>query len=168
MKARYLLVSLLILALDQWTKWLVELKLPLHQSHVVLPGFFDLTHVQNTGVAFGLFASQGDGTQTAVLTGLGLLALAVVLFYMIRTDPRERMLLLALALILGGAVGNLADRIASGAVTDFLDFYVGSYHWHTFNVADSAITSGLVLMILDSLWPRKKSPADSGSTGEEV
>jgi signal peptidase II len=84
----------------------------------------------------------------------------VVLIYFWRTPARDRLLLVALALVLGGAIGNLTDRVAGGAVTDFIDFYSGTYHWHTFNVADSAITIGLVLMAWDALRPRaRRAPA---------
>jgi len=88
------------------------------------------------------------------LSLVGALALGVVLVYFWRTPARDQLLLVALALVLGGAIGNLTDRVAGGAVTDFIDVYVGTYHWHTFNVADSAITIGLLLMAWDALRPR--------------
>ena len=147
-KWRYLLISLAVLLLDQWSKWLVEVHLSNHASITVIEGLLDFTHVLNTGVAFGLFASRGNVTATAVLTLLGLAALLFVGYYFLAVPRRDRMLLVALALIMGGAVGNLLDRIANGAVTDFVDFYFGTYHWHTFNVADAAITVGIGLMIL--------------------
>lgn len=159
-KSAYLVLALVILALDQWTKWLVEAHLPLYGSIPVMPSL-NVTHVQNTGVAFGLFAAHGDVVQTWVLAGLGILALSVVLVYFRRTPREDRILLTALGLVLGGAVGNLLDRIAAGAVTDFVDFYVGTYHWHTFNVADSAITIGLVLMAWDAFRPRPDEASDS-------
>ncbi len=149
-RSRYLLISFVILVLDQWTKWLVEAHLAIYSSIEVIPGFFNLTHVRNTGVAFGLFAANDSAVGTWVLSGLGIAALGFVGVYFRQVPRHERMLLFALALILGGALGNLLDRIASGGVTDFLDFYVGTYHWHTFNVADSAITVGIALMILSS------------------
>jgi signal peptidase II len=153
-KTVFLLVALAVLALDQWSKWLVEAHLPHHSTLEVIPGLLNLTHVRNTGVAFGLFAANGHDLHTLALSAVGLLALAVVLIYFWRTPATDRLLLAALALVLGGAVGNLADRIAGGAVTDFIDFYIATYHWHTFNVADSAITIGLVLMAWDALRPR--------------
>lgn len=154
-KARYLLLSLVVVVLDQWSKWLVELHLPEHVAEPVLP-FLNFTHVRNTGVAFGLFAGNGEAARAWVLTGLGLTALTLVGIYFWRALPANRLLLGALALVLGGAVGNLADRVLSGGVTDFIDFYVGTYHWHTFNVADSAITVGIVLMALDALRPHRR------------
>ena len=160
-KGRMLLVALAVLVLDQWTKWLIERHVPPGASMEVVPGL-NLGHVQNTGVAFGLFAARGHQPTTWLLTGLGLAALAIVLTYFWRAPSGERTLLAALALILGGAVGNLLDRLATGAVTDFIDVYVGSWHWHTFNVADSAITIGILLMVLDVLRPRPVRLEESG------
>lgn len=150
-KLRYLLVSLAVVVLDQWTKWLVEVHLPHHTTQPVIPGLFNLTHVRNSGVAFGLFASNGGGW---VLTALGLGALIAVGLYFWFTPSRDRVLLAALALVVGGAIGNLIDRVSSGAVTDFLDVYIGAHHWPSFNIADSAISVGIVLMAIDSFRPR--------------
>ena len=155
-KLRYLLVSLAVIVIDQWTKWLVEAHLPQHMTQPVIPGFFNLTHVRNTGVAFGLFASEGSGTGW-LLTALGLGALVAVGLYFWFTPSRDRVLLAALALVVGGAVGNLMDRVTSGAVTDFLDVYVGLHHWPSFNVADSAISIGIVLMAIDSFRPHPRN-----------
>jgi signal peptidase II len=155
-KLRYLLISFGVMALDQWTKWLVELHLPHHAAETVIPGFLNLTHVRNTGVAFGLFASDGNGTNWT-LTILGLVALTAVGVYFWLAPSKDRWLLVALALVVGGAVGNLIDRIASGAVTDFIDVYVGGHHWPSFNVADSAISIGIVLMAIDSFRPHRHS-----------
>ena len=153
-KLRYLFLSLGVVVLDQWTKWLVEVHLPHHTSHPLIPGFLNLTHVRNTGVAFGLFASEGiDGSW--LLTLLGLAALAAVAVYFWYAPARDRMLLVALSLVVGGAIGNLIDRVSSGAVTDFIDVYVGTHHWPSFNVADSAISIGIVLMAIDSFRARK-------------
>ena len=161
-KSVYLLLALAVLALDQWTKWLVQEHLPLLVSRPLIPGFLNLTHVENTGVAFGLFAARGDLVRTWVLAGVGILALVVVLIYFRRTPVEDRLLLTSLGLVLGGAVGNLLDRMMAGAVTDFIDFYVGTYHWHTFNVADSAITVGLILMAWDAFRPREGvAPAEA-------
>jgi signal peptidase II len=155
-KLRYLLVSLGVLVLDQWTKWLVEIHLPHHAAQPVVPGFLNLTHVRNTGVAFGLFASDG-GSGGWLLTLLGLGALAAVGLYYWFTPSRDRTLLVALALVVGGAVGNLIDRVSSGAVTDFVDVYLGAHHWPSFNVADSAISVGILLMAIDSFRPHHRS-----------
>ena len=153
-KLRYLLVSLAVIVLDQWTKWLVEVHLPHHTTRPVIDGFLNLTHVRNTGVAFGLFASDSGGAGW-LLTGLGLGALVAVGLYFWFTPSRDRVLLAALALVVGGAVGNLMDRVTSGAVTDFLDVYFGTHHRPSFNVADSAISVGIVLMAIDSFRPHR-------------
>lgn len=155
-KLRYLLVSVGVIVLDQWTKWLVELHLPHHMAETVIPGFLNLTHVRNTGVAFGLLASDGGGGGSGLLTILGLGALAAVTLYFWFAPSRDRWLLVALALVVGGAVGNLIDRVTSGAVTDFIDVFVGAHHWPSFNVADSAISIGIVLMAIDSFRPHHR------------
>lgn len=153
-KLRYLLVSVGVIVLDQWTKWLVELHLPHQMTETMFPGL-NLTHVRNTGVAFGLLASE-NGSSGWLLTVLGLGALAAVALYFWFAPSRDRWLLVALALVVGGAVGNLIDRVTSGAVTDFIDVYVGAHHWPSFNVADSAISVGIVLMAIDSFRPHHR------------
>jgi signal peptidase II len=119
----------------------------------VIPGLFSLTHVQNRGVAFGLFNALGNAGPP-VLIAAGLVALGVVAMYFRQTPEKDQLLLWSLALILGGALGNLLDRITTGSVTDFVDLYYGTHHWHTFNVADSAISIGIGLMLLDLLRER--------------
>jgi signal peptidase II len=149
-KRRFLLLSLAVLALDQWTKWLVETRIPLHDSIEIVPGFFHLSHVRNTGVAFGLLAARGHAATTWALTLAVSGVLAGVAWYFWRTPPTERALLTALALVLGGAVGNLIDRVTTGAVTDFLAVFLGSFRWPDFNVADSAISIGIAVLFLDA------------------
>lgn len=158
-KRSYFLISLTVLVLDQWTKWLVEVHLSDHASIEIIPGLLNFTHVRNTGVAFGLFATGGNLLGTAILTLLGIAALIFVGYYFRIVPRHDRPLLIALALVMGGAVGNLLDRILRGAVTDFIDFYYGSYHWHTFNIADTAISIGIGLMILGTFLHRPPDPA---------
>jgi signal peptidase II len=160
-KLRYLFVSLAVLVADQWTKWLVEMHLPDHASEPLVAGLLNLTHVRNTGVAFGLFAAQGMTGGSWLLTLLGLAALTAVGVYFWFTPSRDRLLLVALALVVGGAVGNLIDRVVAGAVTDFIDVYVGLHHWPAFNVADSAISVGIALMAYDSLRLHKSPSASA-------
>ena len=167
-KSSYFLISLGILVLDQWTKWQVETHLTPHLPLEVIPGVLNFTHVMNTGVAFGLFATHGSLAATILLTALGLVALVVVCIYFWRTPADEVRLLVSLSLILGGAVGNLADRVAAGAVTDFIDVYFGSYHWHTFNIADSAITIGILLMALDIFLSRDRKVDEVVEAGSDV
>ena len=165
MRARFLVTSALIVALDQWTKLWIERALEPHERLEVVPGFFNLVHVQNTGIAFGLFPAGRELGGTLVLTALGFVALAVVSVYFRRTSEREPLLLLSLSLVLGGAVGNLVDRILLRAVTDFLDVYVGAYHWPAFNVADSGVTVGIVLMLVHSFVPSLGTRATGTGAG---
>ena len=162
MKHRLLPLPLLVVALDQWSKWLIERELAPYATIPVIPGLFSITHVTNTGIAFGLFPSGGELAGTLMLVVLGLGALAVVSAYYWRAGAGQTLLLWALALIMGGAIGNLIDRILLHAVTDFFDAYIGTHHWPTFNVADSAISVGIGLLALETL---KASPARSA--GEE-
>ena len=160
-KNRFLLLSLVVVVADQWSKWLVEEHLPQLASRAVISGLLDFTHVRNTGVAFGLFAARGNLWGTLALTALGLAAMAIIGLYFHRTPNDERLLLGSLALILGGALGNLLDRLFTGGVTDFIDVYHGTYHFHTFNLADSAITIGITLMAIDAIFRRRPEPAES-------
>ena len=132
-----------IVLLDQITKAVVVQWLPLYRSISVISGFFNLTHVQNPGGAFGLLAGQHSTVRNLVFISVSVVALGLIL-HLYRTTPRTHTLLAAgFALIFGGAVGNLIDRIRFGQVVDFLDFYIGSLHWPAFNIADSAITVGI-------------------------
>ena len=151
-KIGYLLMTLIVIVLDQASKKWIESHLEAFEKMEIIPGFLNLIHVRNSGVAFGLFPSNGDAAGTLVLIGLGLLALCAVAYYFWWSPANDRFLLAALGLVMGGAVGNLIDRISKGAVTDFIDCYVGSYHWHTFNVADSAITVGIALMLIGTFF----------------
>jgi len=163
-KGAYLLLALTVLGLDQWTKWLVERHLPLGTSREIVRGWLHLSHLRNPGVAFGMFADHGAAGGAWLLAILGVAAIVIVTLYFRRARRDDAWLLSALALVLGGAVGNLLDRVATGAVTDFVGVYLGSYRWPDFNVADSAISIGLVLLVLDSLRaPRVQTdPADVG------
>lgn len=165
-KRNYLLLALAVFVLDQWSKWWVEANLALHRPLEVIPDFLNLTHVQNPGVAFGLFAGLESPLRTLILTALGFTALAVVGYYYAQVEATQRLLLAALALIVGGAVGNLTDRILSGSVTDFIDAYFRSYHWHTFNVADSAITIGVGFILWDSFRAPPAVPEEDAETPE--
>lgn len=153
-KSPFLLIALAVLALDQWTKWLIEAHLPEQSSHEVIPGLLHISHVRNTGVAFGMFANGGRDGSPWVLSLFGLVALGLIAMLFYRTPAQDRGLLAAMAMVMGGAVGNLLDRISSGAVTDFIAVYLGSYRWPDFNVADSAISIGLVLILFDSFRRR--------------
>jgi len=129
------------------SQWLA----PVGRIHVI-PGFFNLTYVQNTGVAFGMFAGAHSGLRLLMLAALALTALAIIVFFIHKTGKNEPLFLWGLSFISGGALGNQVDRIHnSGAVVDFLDFYLGSFHWPVFNLADIGISTGTALIILH-LW----------------
>jgi signal peptidase II len=152
MRRLYFLTALVVLLLDRVTKWMVEGHIELHDTIQVIPGFFRLTHVQNRGAAFGLFAESPSEWKVGVLVLFSVIALVVVSALLWRNSHALTMTGSALALILGGAIGNLWDRLLSGHVVDFLDFYVDSYHWPAFNVADSAIVIGAVLLVAEILF----------------
>lgn len=156
-KRRYLLIGLAILVLDQWTKWLVERSIPLHGSIEIVPGVFYLSHVRNSGVAFGLMPAHGELWRELLLVVVAATALVLVGRLFVAADPRERRFLVALSLVAGGAVGNLVDRVTTGAVTDFLAVYLGSYRWPDFNLADSALVVGIGLFLLDAWGPGRRS-----------
>jgi signal peptidase II len=145
----YLALVIAILALDRWTKSLIQSRLDLNDSISVIDGFFNITYVRNTGVAFGVFSSISSPVKSIILSGFAMLAAGLVIAYSFRTPLRNRLLHVALALILGGALGNLYDRLVYGYVVDFLEFYVGRYSWPSFNVADSAISIGVVLLAIE-------------------
>ena len=145
----YLLLAVGTLVLDRWSKALIQNRFDLNESARVIDGFFNITYVRNTGVAFGLFSSVSSPAKSLLLSVFTAFAAIVVITYSVRSSARNRLLQVALALILGGALGNLYDRLSYGYVVDFLEFYVGTYHWPSFNVADSAISIGVGLLALE-------------------
>ena len=144
-------LPLVIVALDQLTKAIVRSRVPLHSSVTVVPGFLDFTHVQNTGAAFGILNLAEFPFKTAVIAVIATAALIGVGMYTASLAHHQLVARVGLALIIGGATGNLLDRIAAGSVVDFVDVYWQTYHFWAFNVADSAITVGVAIMILDML-----------------
>src|SRR6476646_1550438 len=148
MPKRPLLIALAVLMLDRITKWAIAQTIPLEDTINIIPGFFRLTHLENTGAAFSLFAESTLPFRTALLITFSLAALVVICLLLWRGRHEFNSSSLALSLILGGAVGNLWDRLANGKVTDFLDFYIDAHHWPPFNVADSAIVVGALLLLL--------------------
>jgi signal peptidase II len=152
LRALYLALAFFVVLLDQATKVLVRAWIPMHERIVVIPGFFDLTRVENTGAAFGLFAGATSPYRPILLNGVAFVVFVFVLVYAFKSPVHWKRLQLALAGILGGAVGNLIDRIGAGSVTDFLRLHAADkWEWPSFNVADSAITVGVVLLALD-IW----------------
>ncbi|MEO7190550.1 MAG: signal peptidase II [Vicinamibacterales bacterium] len=147
-------VSLLVVGLDQITKALVKHVLPLYSSRTIIPGLMDFVHVQNAGVAFGLLNDVVHPQRNLLTTALALVALAGIGYYARQVGPSERMARVGLSLILGGAIGNLLDRMRQGFVVDFVDMYWRDWHFWAFNVADAAITIGAVLIFLELLTPK--------------
>jgi len=152
MKRKYwvlLVILIWIISVDQWTKYSVQRGLPLHHAVPVIKGFFNLTHVRNPGGAFGIFGGEKRGVGSLLFVIVSLNAIGVILFFFFKTKDDEEILSLAFSLVLSGAIGNLLDRFRYGEVIDFLDFQISSFHWPAFNIADSAITVGIGLILLN-------------------
>jgi signal peptidase II len=147
----------LVFAIDRVSKWTIERGFGPWDTKVVIPGFFNIIRSENPGVAFGIFADSTSPVRTLGLVVVTIAA-ALVLGRMV-WKAQDNATAFGLALILGGALGNLFDRVRVGAATDFLDFYYGHYHWYTFNFADTAICTGAGLLILSMLKPHKTKEA---------
>ncbi len=166
---RFLWISVVAFVLDQWSKYAVLDSMNLYQSIEVLP-FFNLTHVHNYGAAFSFLSSAG-GWQRWFFTAIAI-GISVVILWWLKQSPRSQKLLpVAFSFILGGALGNVYDRLVHGYVIDFLDFYVNNWHWPAFNIADSAIFIGAALLIVDMLKNGDKSEdktqADNSKTSQQ-
>ena len=151
MRNKFYILTAVILVLDYLTKWLVRTSMGHERTVELIPGYLRLAYVGNTGVAFGLF--QGlQPWKPYVLAALAVIAVAVILMYSARTPSTRRLLQCALALTMGGILGNLIDRLARGYVVDFVEFHIrDAFYWPTFNVADSAISVGIALLLIDTL-----------------
>jgi signal peptidase II len=149
---------MIIVVLDQLTKIIVDRTMPLHYSIPIIDGLFSLTYVRNTGAAFGIFSGSHESFRLPFLILVSILALGFV-FMMLKRLPEEQTgLITALAFIIGGALGNLIDRVLYGEVIDFLDFYWGHYHWPAFNVADSCITIGVTITLYYLIKEKGEDP----------
>jgi signal peptidase II len=155
----YLLIALIVVLLDRWSKRIVAQRIPLYQHIQIIPGFFRLTHTENTGAAFSLFADSTAPWKTGLLIGFSVIALVVVSILLWKNDHAHAVTGIALSLIMGGALGNLWDRIGSGRVIDFLLVYVKRYQWPVFNLADSAIVVGAGLLVLEIIFGQAKHAA---------
>jgi signal peptidase II len=150
-----------VFVLDRVTKVWIERNVSVYDTFNVIPGFFDIVHTKNRGAAFGMFADGDSPIRTFLLIGVSIAVLLFISFALLR--PREpgahvtRLTLYGLSLVMGGALGNIYDRIVHGMVTDFLEFYLGSYRFAAFNIADSAISVGAGLLVLD-MWRTRKQP----------
>ncbi|MGD2186091.1 MAG: signal peptidase II [Desulfobacterales bacterium] len=146
----------IIVLLDQITKALIIRYLPVHQTISIMQGFFNIVHIHNAGGAFGLMANLGPTLRSIIFLFISSLAVGLIFYFYKKTPANYPWLAAAFALIFGGAIGNLIDRIRFGFVIDFLDFYVGNLHWPAFNVADSAISIGIGIFVFHLLF--KKMP----------
>jgi len=146
-----------LFALDRLTKRIIEARVSFIDSHKVIPGFFDIVHSENRGVAFGIFNDATSTWRTTLLIIASLGAVVLVSAMLWNAQRLDRFSRWGFALILGGAAGNVFDRIVSGRVTDFLLFYIGNYQWPACNVADSAIVVGSGLLLIDLLRPRRQA-----------
>ncbi len=152
MSNRYLhlfLASNVLIILDQYTKMWVNAHIPKHRYIMVIDNFFAITHIRNPGVAFGLFAEGPSELKTYLFIGFSVIAIVAILIFFHQTPQENKIVRVALILIFSGAIGNLIDRVLYQEVIDFLDFFYGSYHWPAFNIADSCITIGVLLMFMD-------------------
>jgi len=154
---RFFLSILLVAALDQATKLLIVREFALYQSREIIPGLFSLTYLTNTGAAFGMLAGHPTWWRQVFFITVGVVALGVIWYLQRRLGGRSRWYTVSLALIGGGALGNLIDRVRLGSVVDFLDFYVGSHHWPAFNLADSAICVGVFLFLLTQFFADRQA-----------
>jgi len=146
-----------VFALDRLTKWIIETRVSFLDTYRVIPGFFDIVRSQNRGVAFGIFNDSTSEWRTVLLIVASVAAVAAIGVLLWNARRLDRYSVWGFALILGGAAGNVFDRIVSGQVTDFLLLYVGQYQWPTFNVADSAIVTGSGLLLLDLLKSKRQA-----------
>ena len=150
-------LPMVIVAVDQATKAMVKQALPLHDSVTIIPGFMDFTHVLNSGAAFGILNGVDFPFKTVVIAVIAMAALVGVGLYAASISHHQLIARVGLALILGGAAGNLIDRVLFGSVVDFVDVYWRNHHFWAFNVADSAISVGVAIMILDMLGVGSRS-----------
>jgi signal peptidase II len=153
----YYALAVAVFALDWTTKRFIEARMSVFDTRTIIPGFFDIVHARNRGAAFSMFADSTSPLRPFFLIGLSLVALLLVAAILRNASRLDRPTALGLSLILGGALGNVFDRIVSGAVTDFLDFYIGALHWPAFNVADSAIVIGSGLLLISLLRPKQQT-----------
>lgn len=166
LRGPYVWILAAVVVLDQATKLLVDRLLALHESRQVVDGFLRLTYVRNRGAAFGILSDAELPYQSVLFSLLSLAALTAIALYAWRLPAQSRLPKTALALIMGGAVGNLVDRMRLGYVIDFVDAYVGPHHWPAFNVADSAISIGVALLIVDMLWHPHPQAVDERPPGD--
>jgi signal peptidase II len=159
----YLFIAFMVVVLDRWSKYLVAKRIRLYSHVQIIPGFFRITHTENTGAAFSLFADSPAPWKTALLITFSAVALIMVVALLWKNNHAHVTTGIGLSLIMGGALGNLWDRAVHGRVVDFLLVYVKQYQWPVFNIADSAIVIGAGLLVIEVLFARSPQPDGSGS-----
>ena len=166
MRYKYYLVTLLILVIDQFTKWIANTSLSPRQIVEIIPGYLRFSLVYNSGVAFGLFDNSNHFWKPYVLGTLAIVAVVIIIIYSARMPADRKLLQFALAITMSGILGNLIDRILRGYVIDFIEFHIHEvFYWPTFNVADSAITIGIALIIIDTIKnPGAENAAEKSSS----
>ncbi|HYX69477.1 MAG TPA: signal peptidase II [Terriglobales bacterium] len=150
----FFLIALVVLIVDRLSKWAIADQIPLHENLSVIPGFFRITHVQNRGAAFGLLSESPASWTLGALILFSLIALVVVSMLLWKNSNSVTWTGIGLALVLGGTLGNLWDRLMDGHVIDFLDFSLWGYHWPAFNAADTAIVAGALLLVVEIVFAR--------------
>jgi signal peptidase II len=155
-------IAAAVVLVDQLTKLWIMANFALHEQLNIIPGFFNLIHVTNTGAAFGFLAGSKSLLRQVFFVGVAVIALVIMVSIYGHLKKQGKIFVYALGLIAGGAVGNLIDRLRFGSVIDFLDFFLGSYHWPAFNAADSAITVGVGLFLLGTLLQHRQEDKKTG------
>jgi len=158
----FFILSALVVGLDRLSKWYIDSTMSLHDTYPIIDGLFNITYVRNPGAAFGFLSNAAPLLRSGFLILVSTAAIAMILCYLARNRSAGTLLVTALSLIMGGAAGNLIDRVLFGNVIDFLDFYLSSYHWPAFNVADSAISIGAVLLIIELFRKRQAGVTSAG------
>lgn len=154
-------------AADQISKQLIIDALPMYGLHTVIPGFFDLTHVRNPGGAWSLLASGDPSMRIPFFIGAGGVAVALLLYFYVRLEPGMKLSAAALGMVLGGALGNLTDRLRHGEIVDFLQMHLPNYTWPTFNVADSLVVVGVIILMIETFFePQPATEAKAQAPGE--
>ncbi|MEN8152634.1 MAG: signal peptidase II [Acidobacteriota bacterium] len=153
-KKKYILITGLIIIIDQISKFIIKSNFQLYEHLDIIDNFFRIFYIKNSGAVWGLFSNQKDSIIPVILTILSITALLVVIYIFLKTKPQCKLELVSLSFISGGAIGNIIDRIMQGYVVDFIEIYIKSYRWPTFNIADSFISIGILLLII-SIWKAK-------------
>ena len=163
MLSKFYLITLSVLVLDHLTKWIVRTNMELHSAFDVITGYLRISYVQNSGIAFGLFADIQSAWKPYILALMAVTAIVVIVLYSARMPSNRILLQIALAVTMGGILGNFTDRIMNGFVVDFIEVHLrDQFHWPTFNLADSAITIGIVFLLIDTIKNPDKEKGPEG------